>query len=98
MTNYGALPVINAYARQGLNYEAHIFQHGPHGYSLADATSADGSEAMLNDSFAQWHDLSISWLHRIFGAPEHIEKNTSKMAGYIAKLGFTMPGQGPQHA
>lgn len=97
LTNFGALPVINAYARQGLPYEAHIFQHGPHGYSLADATSADGSEAMLNDSFAKWHDLSISWLHRIFGAPEHIEKNTSKMAGYIAKLGFTMPGQGPQH-
>lgn len=98
LTNFGALPVVNAYARLGLTYEAHIFQHGPHGYSLADETSADGSEDMINDAFAKWHALSISWLHGIFGAPEHVEKNTSKMAGYIAKLGFTLPGQGPEHA
>ena len=33
------------------------------------------------------------WLHRIFGKPEFTDKSTSKMMGYIQKLGFTMPGQ-----
>ena len=43
LTNYGALQVANHYARLGLGYELHIFQHGPHGYSLANATSANGN-------------------------------------------------------
>lgn len=98
LTAFGALPVAQAYSKLGLGYELHIFQHGPHGYSLADETTADGSVQMLNDAFAHWHELSVSWLHHIFGTPQHIEKSTSKMAGYLAKLGITMPGQGPDHA
>ena len=41
LTQFGALPLVNAYASKGLAYEVHIFQHGPHGYSLADETTAD---------------------------------------------------------
>ena len=95
LTGHGALPVARKYSDLGLGYELHIFQHGPHGYSLADETTADGSSQMLNASFAQWHDLSIDWLHRIFGAPVHIDKSTSKMAEHLKKLGFdlTRPGQ-----
>ena len=91
LTNFGALPVAQKYASLGLGYELHIFQHGPHGYSLADATSADGSSRYLNEAFAQWHGLSVAWLQRIFGAPEHEDKNLSRMADHLAKLGFALP-------
>ena len=94
LTGFGALPVAQKYSQLGLGYELHIFQHGPHGYSLADETSANGSSQVLNPAFAHWHDLSVSWLHKIFGAPVHVDKSTSMMAKYIADLGFTLPGQG----
>ena len=88
LTAHGALPVANAYNALGLGYELHIFQHGPHGYALADETTADGSTQMLNDSYAHWHDLSVNWLHRIFGAPVHVDKSTSRMAGIIKEMGL----------
>ena len=94
LTAFGALPVAQAYSRLGKPYELHIFQHGPHGYSLADETSADGSKQMLNPAFAQWHSLSMAWLHRIFGAPEHVDKNTSKMVQILADMGIELPGAG----
>lgn len=92
LTGYGALPVAQRYSSLGLGYELHIFQHGPHGYSLADETTADGSSQVLNPSFAQWHSLSVDWLHRIFGQPEFTDKSTSRMGKYLADLGFRMPG------
>lgn len=94
LTGFGALPVAKKYSDLGLGYELHVFQHGPHGYSVADETSADGSVQMLNPSFAQWHSLSVDWLHRIFGAPVHTEKSTSKMMGILKDMGFEMPAPG----
>ena len=92
LTAYGALPVAKKYSELGLGYELHIFQHGPHGYSLADETTADGSIAHLNPSFAKWHDLSVEWLCRIFGELKFEEKNLSRMAEHLAALGFSFPG------
>ena len=95
LTNFGALPLASTYARLGLAYELHIFQHGPHGYSLADATSADGSSQVLNPAYAKWLDISAQWLFRVFGQPEFVDRSTSKMAGYLKELGITMPTQKP---
>ena len=92
LTAYGALPVAQKYSKLGLGYELHIFQHGPHGYALADETSADGSSHYLNPAFAQWHDLSIRWLYRIFGENTFADKNPSRMATHLAALGFSFPG------
>ena len=92
LTAYGALPVAQKYSKLGLGYELHIFQHGPHGYALADETSADGSSQYLNPAFAQWHDLSIRWLYRIFGENTFADKNPSRMATHLAALGFSFPG------
>lgn len=94
LTGYGALPVANAYSRLGKGYELHIFQHGPHGYSLANEVTADGSSQVLNDAFAHWQELSVRWLHRIFGQPVFVNKSTSKMGQYLKELGVEMPGQG----
>lgn len=93
LSPFGALTVVNRYSQLGLGYELHMFQHGPHGYSLADETTADGSSQVINTSFAQWHALSVDWLHRIFGQPQYTNKSTSRMAGELAKLGFGIPGQ-----
>ena len=62
LSPYGALLVANCYSKLGLGYELHMFQHGPHGYSLADFTTADGSSQVRNPSFAHWHSLSVDWL------------------------------------
>lgn len=95
LTGFGALKVANKYTALGLGYELHVFQHGPHGYSLADGTAADGSAQMLNPAFAQWHGLSVAWMEKIFGAPEFKDKNVSQMAQHLAALGIQIPG-GPK--
>ena len=98
LTNFGALPVAQKYASLGLGYELHIFQHGPHGYSLADETSCDGSSQMLNASYAKWLDMSADWLHKLFGELTFEDKSTSRMGKYLAELGITMPGgPAPKH-
>ena len=92
LTPFGALPVAQAYSKLGLGYELHIFQHGPHGYALADATSADGSSRQLNPAFAHWHDLSVRWLLRTFGELTFEDKNIGRMTKHLAELGFSFPG------
>lgn len=91
LSPYGALTVANCYSKLGLHYELHMFQHGPHGYSLADETTADGSSQVLNASFAQWHDLSVDWLYRVFGALTFEDRSTSRMGQYMKDLGFSLP-------
>ena len=98
LTNFGALPVARKYAALGLGYELHIFQHGPHGYSLGDETTADGSSQMLNSAYAKWLDMSADWLRRLYGKLEFTDTSTSKMGQYLEKLGITMPGgPAPKH-
>ena len=91
LTNYGAMPIAQKYMELGLAYELHVFQFGPHGYSVADETSADGIHEMLNPDFAQWHAMSVRWLHRIFGEPVHSKENTSKMMQILKDMGYEMP-------
>lgn len=92
LTSFGALAVANRCSSMNVPYELHVFQFGPHGYSLACDTSANGSSRYLDESFAHWHDLSVNWLHRTFGKPEFVEKNNSKMAAYLKDLGIELPG------
>ena len=97
LSPFGALLVANSYSRLGKPYELHMFQHGPHGYSLADETTADGSSQVLNSSFAQWHQLSVDWLYRIFGENQFVDKSTSRMGKIMAEMGL-IPGSGANFA
>ena len=97
LSPYGALLVASTYSRLGLGYELHMFQHGPHGYSLADETTADGSCEVLNASFAKWHELSVDWLYRIFGENKFEHKSTSRMGKIMAEMGL-IPGAGADFA
>ena len=97
LSPFGALLVANAYSKLGKHYELHMFQHGPHGYSLADETCADGSNQVLNASFAKWHELSVDWLYRIFGENKFENKSTSRMGKIMAEMGL-IPGGGADFA
>ena len=92
LSPFGALLVANAYSRLGKPYELHMFQHGPHGYSLADETCADGSNQVLNASFAKWHELSVEWLYRNFGENKFENKSTSRMGKIMAEMGLIPTG------
>ena len=101
LTTYGALPVAKAYSDLGKPYELHVFQYGPHGYSLANEVTADGSCQVIDPAFAQWQELSVLWLHRTFGKPEFVDKSTSKMAAIMKDMGLldgTYKGKGAEFA
>ena len=97
LSPYGALLVANTYSKLGMPYELHMFQHGPHGYSLADETTADGSSTVLNPSFAQWHSLSVDWLYRVFGQLTYHNRSTSRMGKIMVEMGL-IPGRGADFA
>jgi len=88
LTPHGALPIAQKYSQFGTRYELHVFQYGPHGYSLANEVSADGSIHNVDAAYAQWLDLSALWLNKTFGQPELVEKNTSMLVRHMKKLGF----------
>lgn len=88
LTSFCTMPLVNAYNNLGLKFELHIFQYGPHGYSLANEVTADGSVQMQEPAFAQWQELSVQWLHKTFGKPTFIDKSTSKMAQIMKDLGL----------
>lgn len=90
LTGLGALPIAQKYCALGLDYEVHIFQHGPHGYSLANETSSDGSSRYMNAAFSKWHELSVAWLHKTFGELTFEDKDNSKMVKYLKELGISL--------
>lgn len=90
LTGYCTMALVNKYNSLGLKFELHIFQHGPHGYSLANETTSDGSTRYMNAAFSQWHGLSVEWLHKIFGPLTYIDKDNSKMMKYLKELGISL--------
>lgn len=91
LTPRGVLAIANAYSERNLPYELHVFQYGPHGYSLADATSADGSDQVLDEAFAHWHELSVLWLQKTFGKPQFVHARPSRFLKHLQALGFEKP-------
>ena len=72
-----ATALINA----GVPCEMHIFPNGYHGLSLANSqVCSDGGDS----SFAQWMNLSLNWLERLFENPEEANAPLNK-AKYSAK-------------
>lgn len=60
--------MANALAQAGVPFEAHIFERGPHGLSLADQASA-GSLFEIDADAAQWIGLADAWLKKRFALP-----------------------------
>lgn len=94
LTALGALPIACQYAKLGLPYELHVVSHGRHGLALGSEVTANGSSRNLNPAFATWIELCALWLHRTFGAPQFVDKSTSRMALYLKEMGISIPGFG----
>ena len=90
LTSFCTMALANTYNQLGLKFELHIFQHGPHGYAMANETSCNGSSRYLNAAFAQWKDLSVEWLHKIFGPLTFEDKDNSRMVQYLKELGISL--------
>ena len=86
------LDLVRAYDDHNVLCEYHLFQKGPHGYSLANAACADGSSQVLNDHVAKWLDLSVEWLFSVCGELQFEDYSTSRIGEEIRKLGISMPG------
>jgi acetyl esterase/lipase len=52
--------------RRKIPFEMHIFEEGVHGLALANPLTANGHEKFIDDRAAQWIDLCVSWLDRIW--------------------------------
>jgi acetyl esterase/lipase len=57
--------MANALAQAGVPFEAHIFEDGMHGLSLADQASA-GSLMQMDTDAAKWVGLAEAWLKKRF--------------------------------
>ena len=71
-----------ALVEAGVPCELHIFPNGPHGLSLGTPKSAGAIGA--DKSFAQWPNLAINWLNRLFENPEEANAPLNK-AKYSSK-------------
>lgn len=77
-----SLKFATALDREKIPFELHIFPNGGHGMGLATELSPGGGS---DPSFAQWMDLSISWLDRLFKNPEEAAAEVLK-AEYSSHL------------
>ena len=91
LTRKSTLDLVMAYEEQNCLLEYHLFQKGPHGYSLANEACADGSSQVINPHVEKWLDLSVEWLFSVFGELEFRDVSTSHIMEAIKELGISMP-------
>lgn len=60
-----SLEYLNALNNKHVRFEAHLFEAGGHGFSLATPElEQTGRPEQVNNHVAHWFDLSIEWLRR----------------------------------
>jgi len=60
-----AMALGMAYSEAGVPFEMHIYPEGPHGLSVANATSAWGKPAYINSRVAEWVRLATEWANTL---------------------------------
>lgn len=102
LTRRSTLDLVMAYEEKGCLLEYHLFQKGPHGYSLANEACADGSSQVINPHVEKWLDLSVEWIFSVFGQLEFRDISTSHIMDAIKELGIPLPqeatGKGMENA
>lgn len=58
-----SIRMAHALADQGIPFEMHIFENGPHGLSLSDQASAQAKSQIMPDA-AKWVPLAEEWLRK----------------------------------
>jgi len=66
-----SLEFAGALAREGIDYELHIFNGGQHGIAMADYVTANDFGQYYAPA-EKWMDLASSWVNRISGFEEKI--------------------------
>lgn len=60
---YGIFDYVRRLKQTAIPTELHVYQHGPHGLSLAnEATAID--ESQIDHHVATWFNLALSWLNK----------------------------------
>lgn len=62
-----SLLYANALLAEGVDVELHLYPHGVHGMSLADASTARES-GHIDGHVATWFDLATGWLGKVYSA------------------------------
>ena len=62
-----SLEFASALDRENIPFELHIFQEGRHGISLAKVHTSSGQSDLVDADVAQWFDLCLRWLEKLFG-------------------------------
>lgn len=57
-----AIAFADAMNKAKVDYEIHIFRHGPHGLSLGTDITSGGESEMENPIFAQWLPMCLDWM------------------------------------
>lgn len=76
----------SALAQADVPFELHIFPNGVHGLALSNPLTSNGLAQMTDPDVAQWMDLCVRWLWRLFGAPESGQPMPGFVPGVRAKL------------
>ena len=61
-----AILLVEAYLKNELSFEAHIYPFGPHGLSLATEETKDNNPDWVDPHAATWSGLSLMWLKDTF--------------------------------
>lgn len=91
LTRKMTLDLVMAYEEKGLLCEYHLFQKGPHGFSLANAVSANGSSRVVSPHVEKWMDMSAEWLFSVLGEPVLEDFSTSHLMQAYKELGVELP-------
>lgn len=78
------LALAQAYDKNKVPFELHLYQEGEHGLSLARRITANGRTAMVDSHVGSWHSLSVEWLWRTFGRPEVADVPSEWIPGLIS--------------
>jgi acetyl esterase/lipase len=76
----------SALAQADVPFELHIFTNGVHGLALSNALTSNTFTEMTDPDVAQWMDLCVRWLWRLFGAPDSSQPMPGYVQGVRAKL------------
>lgn len=58
---------MDALNKSNIPFESHIFFKGNHGLSLAKAHTSSGVRNFVNPNVEKWFEMSVDWLHQVFG-------------------------------
>lgn len=62
---FNSLCLANAYARQNIPFELHVFKEAPHGVALGNKITEYENSAWVNPSCEMWTTLAVMWMKGI---------------------------------